>query len=150
MKKNFLFCLTLLGSVIVLSASAQVKDPVSWTFTSKKINATTYEVHMTATVEGGWKIFAQEPGSGPSPTSIKLTKNQLATPMGKVMEVGKPKRSHDPSFNSDVKYYLNQVDFVQKVNVKGKTAVKGRVEWMVADEKEALPPKARDFSVTVG
>ena len=133
-------------------ASAQIENPVKWSFTAKKINATTYELHMTATVESGWHLYAQEAGEGPVPTSFKLTKNPLVTPEGKIAEVGKVHKAFDKNFNSELKYYENQVDFVQKVTVKGKAAtkVKGSVEFMTCDDHECLPPKSVDFAIPVG
>lgn len=132
-------------------AQAQIVSPVKWTFTSKKINATTYELHMTATIGANWHLYAQEAGEGPVPTSFKFAKNPLAAPMGKVIEVGKLHKAFDKNFDSELKYYQNQVDFVQKVTLKDKvsTNIKGSVEYMVCDDHQCLPPKAVDFSIAL-
>jgi thiol:disulfide interchange protein DsbD len=44
------------------------------------------------------------------------------------------------------------VDFVQIVKVKGKakTNLAGKVEYMVCNDKECLPPAETDFSVNIG
>jgi DsbC/DsbD-like thiol-disulfide interchange protein len=133
-------------------ASAQQETPVKWSFTSKKVNATTYELHLTATIDAGWHLYAQDAGEGPQPTVFKFTKNPLAATTGKVQEVGKLHKSFDKNFNSELKYYENTVDFVQKVTVKGKAAtkVKGSVEFMVCDDHQCLPPKELEFAVSVG
>ena len=132
-------------------AQAQMNNPVKWSFTSKKINATTYELHMTAAIDGGWHLYAQEAGEGPVPTSFKLVKNPLAVPMGKIKEVGKLHKAFDKNFSSELKYYQNQVDFVQTVTVKTKvsTNIKGTVEFMVCDDHQCLPPKAVEFSIAL-
>lgn len=134
-----------------LLASAQIENPVKWSFTSKKINATTYELHMTATIDASWHLYAQEAGEGPVPTSFKFTKNPLVTAAGKIEEVGKLHKAFDKNFDSELKYYENSVDFVQKVTVKGKlpVKVKGTVEFMVCDDHQCLPPKDLDFNITV-
>ncbi|WP_143304873.1 protein-disulfide reductase DsbD domain-containing protein [Chitinophaga vietnamensis] len=133
-------------------ASAQIENPVKWNFSSKKVNATTYEVHMTANIDAGWHLYAQEAGEGPVPTSFKFTKNPLAATTGKVKESGKLHKAFDKNFNSELKYYENSVDFVQTVTVKGKAAtkVKGSVEFMVCDDHQCLPPKELEFTVSVG
>lgn len=133
-------------------ASAQIENPVKWSFTAKKVNATTYEVHATATIENGWHLYAQEAGEGPVPTSFKFTKNPLVATNGKVKENGKLHKSFDKNFNSELKYYENSVNFVQTVTVKGKAAtkVKGSVEFMVCDDHQCLPPKEVEFAVSVG
>lgn len=135
-----------------LLASAQVENPVKWSFTAKKVNATTYELHMSATIDGGWHLYAQEAGEGPVPTSFKITKNPLVSTTGKIAEVGKLHKAYDKNFDSELKYYENQVDFVQTVTVKGKAAtkVKGSVEFMVCDDHQCLPPKELDFAISVG
>ena len=39
---------------IALVSNAQIADPVKWTFTSKKIDAKTYEIHLSANIQTGW------------------------------------------------------------------------------------------------
>lgn len=149
MKK--LFTVLCLFALPIL-ANAQIENPVKWNFTSKKINATTYELHMTATIDGGWHLYAQEAGEGPVPTTFKFIKNPLASVSGKVAEDGKLHKAFDKNFNSELKYYENTVNFVQKVTVKGKAAtkVKGTVEFMVCDDHQCLPPKELEFAISVG
>ncbi|HEY0609381.1 MAG TPA: protein-disulfide reductase DsbD domain-containing protein [Chitinophaga sp.] len=141
----FLFALPVL-------ASAQIENPVKWNFSSKKINEKTYELHITATIEPGWHLYAQEAGEGPVPTSFKFSKNPLVATNGKVKENGKLHKAFDKNFDSELKYYENQVNFVQTVTVKGKAAtkVKGSVEYMVCDDHQCLPPKEVEFAIGVG
>src|SRR5579875_1559752 len=103
MKKLSLLVLT----VMLLNAvHAQVKDPVRWSFFSKKINASTYEVHLTATIESGWHTYSQTtPEGGPVPTSISFTKNPLLTLEGKTKEIGKLEQHNEPLFGVDVKQF---------------------------------------------
>jgi hypothetical protein len=46
--------------VVGLAAGAQIKKPVSWAFSSKKIADKTYEVHMTAVISGNYHMYAQK------------------------------------------------------------------------------------------
>ena len=53
---------------------AQVKNPVKWTHSAKKLSNGKYELHMTATVEKGWHIYSQNtPDGGPVPTTFTFT-----------------------------------------------------------------------------
>lgn len=132
-------------------ASAQIPDPVKWSFTSKKITSKTYELHITATIDSDWKLYAQEAGEGPVSTTIKFAKNPLAATSGKVKEQGKLIKQFDPQFDAELKYYQNSVVFVQTVTLKGKsTSIKGSVEFMVSDSHQTLPPKKVDFAIKVG
>jgi thiol:disulfide interchange protein DsbD len=134
-------------------ASAQmVKNPVNWTATSKKVADKTYEIHLTATLPGGWHIYSQTtPEGGPIPTEITFTKNPLITLDGKVKEVGKLEQRFEPLFNVDVKQFSDKVNFVQVVKLKAnvKTSVEVAVEFMVCDETQCLPPSTKKFTVAL-
>lgn len=147
MKKLFLLGLFIgLGTFVF----AQIKNPVKWSYTAKKIAATTYEVRLTATMERGWHLYSQTtPDGGPVKTSITFAKNPLLTVDGKAKEVGKLEQRHEDLFGVDVKQYSGKVDFVQTVKLKAaaKTSVTGSVEFMVCNDKECLPPRTEKFSV---
>jgi hypothetical protein len=134
------------------AAYAQSSKQVRWTFTAKKLNETTYEVHMNAQINGNWHMYAQQAGEGPVSTSFEFVKNPLVSFDGQVKEVGKLKKVHEEAFGSEVKFYENQVDFIQVVKLKGKvkTNIAGKVEFMVCDDKQCLPPATVDFKVPVG
>ncbi len=148
--KKFLF---LSFCVFFAAASyAQVMKPVKWSYSSKKLAADTYEVHLTASIDPGWHTYSQNtPDGGPLPTSIKFTKNPLITMEGKAKELGKLEQHHEPLFGVDVKQFSNKVEFVQIVKVKGtaNTTVTGTVESMACNDKECLPPATENFSVSL-
>ena len=133
-------------------ANAQINNPVTWTYTAKKIADKTYELHMTATIDGNWHLYAQDAGKGPEPTSFVFTPNPLIKYDGKIKEIGKQEQSFDKNFNSVLKYYGKKVDFVQKVKVKSSTAtvVKGVVNFIVCNDRQCLPPRDVPFTINVG
>lgn len=148
MKKIALLAFTLLT---VTLSFAQVKSPVQWSYSSKKV-AGGYEVHMVATIEKGWHIYSQTTAEGgPVPTTIEFTKNPLITLSGAAKEVGKLEKKFEPLFDVDVKQFSNKVSFVQLVKVKGaaKTNVAGTIEFMVCNDSECLPPTKQKFSVAL-
>jgi hypothetical protein len=50
----------------------------------------------------------------------------------------------------NVSYFENSVVFQQKVKLNAKSSiVKGKVEFMVCDDKQCLPPEEVEFSVAV-
>ena len=86
MKKFSLLFACLISAFTIL---AQSSKQVKWAFTSKKIAEKTYEVHMTATINGNFHMYAQNVGvEGPLPTAFVFTKNPLLQLDGKVKEVG--------------------------------------------------------------
>ncbi|MFT3679964.1 MAG: protein-disulfide reductase DsbD family protein [Ferruginibacter sp.] len=149
MMKKIIF--TLLSLIVFAGLKAQINEPVKWSFTSKKIAPKIYELHITATLDAGWHIYAQEAGEGPEPTTLSFSKNPLVTLDGKTKEVGKMEKSFDQNFNSELKYYAGSVDFIQKIKVKSDvpTVVKGKITYMVCNDRRCLPPKDVPFSIKV-
>lgn len=149
-KKMTFFGLALLTGTL---AMAQSSKQVNWSYSAKKLNDRTYEVHMTATVGGDYHIYAQHPGGdGPIPTTFKFTKNPLVTTAGTVKEVGKVVKKFESAWGFAVLYYEKTVDFVVTVKTKSnaKTSLAGTVEFMVCNEHECLPPADVDFKVNIG
>lgn len=140
-------------SMTSLLAVAQSSNEVKWTYSAKKVADKTYEVHMTATVNGDWHIYAQNVGvDGPIPTTFTFTKNPLLTIDGKPKEVGKVIKKKEEVWGGVVNYYEKTVDFVQVVKVKSaaKTKLAGKVEYMVCNEEKCLPPTETEFSIAIG
>jgi len=149
MKKIFLLGL---ATLMLSFAFGQIRNPVKWSFSAKKINASTYEVHITATLESGWHIYSQTtPDGGPVATTITFTKNPLLTLIGTSKELGKLEQKHEELFGVDVKQFSKTVDFVQTIKLKGKvkTSVTGGIEFMTCNDRECLPPKTEKFSIAL-
>ena len=145
---------TLLSVLMITTlASAQSAKQVKWSFTSKKIAEKTYEIHMTASLNGNWHMYAQNVGvDGPVPTTFTYTKNPLLSVDGKPKEVGKVIKKKEEVWGGVVNYYEKSVNFIQVVKVKGniKTNIAGKVEFMVCDDQQCLPPSQVEFTVNLG
>ena len=150
MKKLFTAALLLVFSNMLFAQ--MVKNPVDWKATSKKIADKTYEIHLTATMPGGWHIYSQTtPEGGPVPTSFSFTKNPLLVHQGTTKEIGKLEKRHEPLFGVDVKQFSNKVDFVQVIKLKAnvKTSVDVAVDFMTCNDKLCLPPSTKKFTVAL-
>lgn len=148
--KKFLFVFILCS--IAMACFAQVENPVKWNFSAKKINPTTYEVHLTAKVEDGWHLYSQTtPEGGPIPTSILFTRNPLLSFDGAVKEKGKIEQHFEELFGVEVKQFSDKVDFIQVVKLKSsaKTNISGTIEFMTCNDHECMPPKTEKFSITL-
>ena len=141
----------ILSLFVSATADAQLINPVKWSYTAKKVSDKVYDVYITANLDNKWHIYAQDAGDGPEPTTVKFTPNPLVKLDGKVKENGKLEKSFDPNFNSTLKYYSTNVDFVQRVKLKStaSTVLKGSVYYMVCDDKKCLPPKQVPFAVNL-
>lgn len=134
-------------------ASAQTMNPVSWTFTSKKISEGVYDVLLNATLQQGWHLYSQtQPKDAiAQPTAFLFNKNPLVEMDGNVKEAGKLEKFSDKELGVSANQYSKQVSFVQRVKLKGKakTAITGNVTFQTCDDKKCLPPKTVPFSVAL-
>lgn len=143
---------TLLLTSFAFLAQAQVKNPVTWSFSSKKIDSKTFELQITATLEPKWHIYTiDHQGDIGVATSISFNKNPLGELKGKITASQKPKKLKDPSTGEMVAFYEGKVTFVQTVSLKSavKTNYTGTIEFMACDDKMCLPPTEKTFSITL-
>ena len=142
----------LIALLIAASAPVQVQNPVHWTFTVQKLSATSYAIHLTATIDAHWHTYSQTtPDGGPVATAIQFTANPLVVLNGKPAELGKMDQHFEKLFGVEVKQYSSKVDFVQKVTLKRpvKTNLSGTINFMVCNDQECLPPSNQSFSLSL-
>jgi hypothetical protein len=142
----------LLLLTISFGAMAQVRNPVKWTFESKKIDAKNYELVITAMVDPGWHIYTLDHNADIGvATTFKFNKNPLGELKGAVKTPAKPKKSKDPSTGEMVAFYEGKIIFTQTVSLKSavKTTYTGAVEYMACDDKMCLPPTEKTFTISL-
>ena len=148
MKKIHLLIILLLVSAF---SFAQTLNPVSWSFTSKKLADNSYEIQMVATIQQGWHLYAQEQPKDAIaiPTSFAFNKNPLVSLEGKVKEIGKLEKYKDDKLGVAANQYSTKVVFVQKVKLRGKakTNVTGKLEFQTCNDQRCLPPKTINLSI---
>ncbi len=148
MKKSVLFI-----AALFFVGAAFAQSPVSWAFSSKKLTAGTYEVHLTATMQPGWHLYAQQQPADAvaQPTTFTFNSSPLLQLNGTVKETGKLQKFHDAKLEVSANQYAGKVDFVQLVKVRGsvKTNVTGKLEFQTCDDSKCLPPKTLPFSIAL-
>ena len=148
MIRKILVMLLLATSVV---CSAQIQNPVKWSFTSRSTGVGEAELVLTATIEKGWHLYSQfiEEG-GPVPTSFKFEKSADYELVGKVKETSTVIKAFEKAFNMNIAYFANKAVFVQKIQLKkAQVAVKGSVEFMECDDEQCLPPDEHPFTISV-
>lgn len=140
--KKWLLALVFMGFAGL--AQAQL-NPISWTFSAKKISDNTYEVQMKASIQTNWHLYSQtQPDDAVAmPTTFVLSPNPLFTLDGKIKEIGKMEKYTDKILKVSANQYSNTVTFTQVVKLKGKakTSITGTVEYQTCDDQKCLPPK---------
>ena len=149
-KKSFIFSALILFCLI---SSAQILSPVKWSYSAKKIEKKSYELHITAFIDDNWHLYSQDAGEHMLSTSFNIMMNPLVKLDGKVLELGNLKKVYDPNLRLTLKYYYGQVDFIQKIKMKSaaSTIVKGSVKYIVCSDKDrkCLPAKEIPFSIKI-
>jgi Disulphide bond corrector protein DsbC len=149
MKRLFLLFL----SIFAVSVSMAQLNPISWSFSAKKVGDKTYEVHMTATIQTNWHLYSQnQPEDAIAiPTTFTISPNPLFTLDGKIKEIGKMELFKDKELGVSANQYSKTVNFIQKIKLKAnvKTNFKGNVEYQTCDDKRCLPPKTVKFDIAI-
>ena len=122
MRKNIKSMARTIGTMALLIigigfSNAQIQDPAHWAYGLKNLKGGTYEVHLQATMDEGWHIYAQKqlPYAVAVPTKIVFAKTPELTLIGKPAELGK-KETYTIKEAGVTNYeYAGKVDFVQKV-----------------------------------
>jgi len=145
--------LSFLVVVLISALGLGAQNPVSWTFSAKKIDDKTYELHMTANIQSGWHLFSQnQPEDAIAlPTGFTINNNPLLKLDGKIKEVGSMEKFHDKKLDISANQYSDKVDFVQlvKLKAKAKTNLTGSVEYQTCNDERCLPPKTVNFAVSI-
>ncbi|MBE7175614.1 MAG: sugar transporter [Mucilaginibacter polytrichastri] len=147
MKKIFLFIFFAAAS---FAAKAQILNPVKWSYAAKKTGANEAVVFFKATIDKGWHIYSQHvKDGGPVATAFTFSPSKEFTKTGETSEP-KPLSKYESVFKMQVSYFENAVIFQQKVKLTGAQAtVKGKLEYMVCNDRQCLPPEEKEFSIAV-
>lgn len=112
------FGLFIVGLFVAGQALAQMDDPVQWSATTKRIDASKFEVVITARIDEGWHLYSTNlPEGGPLPTNFIFEKPEGYKLVGNIKEVSKSKTEHDEIFNLDLSYFEGEAVFSQLIEV---------------------------------
>ncbi len=134
-----------------VAAFGQIHNPVKWSFSSKQLNDTEFNLVFTADIEDGWYVYSQylESDDGPVKTSFTFDKGSHFSTVGKNAESSAHRKEmNDPLFD-DMKVikFSEKVTFTQKVKVTDiSKPISGYLEFMTCNNERCLPPTEVDFS----
>lgn len=142
--------LALLAGILFYSTAVAQSSPAHWSFKSKKISDTEYDLVLTAKVDQGWFIYSQylESDEGPIATSITFDENKNVELKGKASEEGHKKEGFDDIFGMKLIKFSDEVTFTQRIQLKGKVEmVTGALEFMTCNDERCLPPTTVSFEI---
>ena len=144
-RKNTLLILLML--FFSITAMAQQK-PIHASIQQKQVSPTEVEVVFTAKIDQGWHIYSTNlPADGPTSASLHIDKAEGVTPVGKLTARGKELNVYDKTFEMKLRYFENNVSFVQRYKITAKTyIIKGYLEYGACNDEMCLPPMQEEFN----
>lgn len=139
--------LTIFGIGLYTTSFSQVQ----WSFTSKKMADSLFEIHLTAKIEKGWHLYSQmqPPEAIAEPAAILFDQSHNIQLQGDVAEKGNKELYENKVLGVKAYQYKSEVDFIQIIKlVQVKTAnIKGHISFMLCNETECLPSEIKTFSL---
>lgn len=147
MKSLYSLFATLLITVV---SYGQIQDPVKWNFELGAVVENEVDLILTATIEEGWHMYAQDAGEGPVSTNFTFFENTAIQYIGNVNE-GIPQEEYDPNFESVLRYFETKAVFTQRIKLLSNESsiLKGEFEFMVCNSAMCLPPEWVDVEVAL-
>ncbi len=127
--------------------SAQVLEPVKWTFESKQegLEAT---LIFKAAIQEGWHLYdTRLPEGGPVKTSFNFADSTLFEFVGELTTEPLPTEVFDKTFNMKLSYFSKEAVFTRKIKLKNSENIniKGFAEFMSCNDETCTPPAEADF-----
>lgn len=128
----------------------QILEPVKWSYAAKKVGKDEAVLFIKADIDEGWHLYSQHVGEGgPVKTTFTFAPSAQYELAGKTAEP-KPVKKYEEVFGMEVAYFEKQVVFQQRIRLKtGQVSVRGKLEYMVCDDTQCLPPDEKTFNITV-
>jgi thiol:disulfide interchange protein len=144
--------MTGLALMIFFNGSAQIADPVKWSFSHVKTGEMEAELVFKATIEMPWHLYsAYLPEGGPIATKPYYNESDAYTLVDGIVEITKPNRKFDEGFKMELGTISGRAELRQKVRFTspGTHTITGEIEFQVCDDATCLPPKLVEFSFTI-
>ncbi len=132
-------------ATVVLMAAAQMANPVTFTSQLKTSNGSSEgEIVFTGKIDKGWHVYSTNLGdAGPTEASITFHKKDGVEPVGKLKPVGKEISQFDEMFGAKLRFFENNVQFVQKVKfTKPNYDIDCDLEYGACNDQSCLPPSS--------
>lgn len=133
--------------VVLFNLTALAQNPVHFSVQQKQISPTEVDVIFTGKINSGWHVYSTGlPADGPISATITTEKAEGAQAMGKLLARGKELNVFDKVFGIKLRYFENNVSFVQRYKITGKTYnIKGYLEYGACNDEMCLPPTDVEF-----
>jgi thiol:disulfide interchange protein len=145
--KRVLLSLTTVISLVLL-ASAQIIQPVKWSFETRQVNESAVDLIFKADISSPWHMYGLNiPENGPIPVTITFNNTTGFDIVGKPSQSPKPEIIDDKIFNMKLELHHKQVTFVQRIRKTHQDSIQisGVIEYMTCSDMQCIPGDM-DFS----
>lgn len=136
----------------LLSLSAQITQPVSWSISSNDLGDNQYEIVLTAEIEPSWHIYDLGPyQGGPNPTALTFELSEEYELIGEPYIKSQVKRGYDEAFEMEIGTCDSPVIVAQKIKrvSEYETIIKVTVEWQACNHGSCIPPEEELLKITL-
>lgn len=137
--------LLLMLSVTPFLGFAQDSYPVTWSFSSEKINKLMYKIKCRATIKEPYHIYPQSSEGGLGiPTEFSFVENPDVAFIGTMDEKGVEQKDGE-----SLPYYAKGAIFTQTVKLKTdkKTTLEFSIKFQACTNQMCLLPTSKQFSI---
>ena len=148
--KNIKATILAVFTLMALTVSAQMAQPVKVATEHKTISPTQIQVIFNASISQGWHMYSTEVVEyGPTPTTITIESAEGAAAEGSLYPASKPTKKYEEMFGADVYYFNGSATFIQKFKTTpGQPyTITGYLEYGACNDHSCIPPTKADFNI---
>ena len=127
-------------------------DPIDWKASVEKQNDSVYHLVFKASLDQGWHLYSQQEVEG-GPLNTEFSFNDSPQTYELLGETQEPfvETQYDPVFQMDVKFFKDEVTFVQPIKILSEdiTQVESEVYFNVCDDQQCLAPETVPFTLSL-
>lgn len=129
-----------------LGTSQPVKTDVK-----KELNADTLTISFNLSIANGWHVYSTNlEGKGPTQAEMVIDSISGAVAIDGLQFEGQEQEKFDNLFDMQVRYFSNNVRFVQRYLVEDNYYLEGALQYGACDDESCLPPQKCEFLYTEG
>ena len=133
---------------VAVMSFAQIHEPVKCETSWKMVSDNVAELRIAAKIDAGWHLYSTEQEGV---TAAELVAETLdgARLDGKLTFEGKEIKKYDDMFGMDVRYFENEVAFIQRFIIeKENSKVQGYFLYGACNDENCMPPTNVEFDYT--
>ncbi|MBR1548763.1 MAG: thiol:disulfide interchange protein, partial [Prevotella sp.] len=146
--KRTIYLLVML--MAVLTAQAQMMNPVHFRSELNTGQGAEGEIVFTATIDPGWHVYSTDLGQdGPIAATFNAVKMEGVETVGRLTPRGSVIKKYDAMFGMELKYFEHAATFVQKVRfTKPQYTIDCYLEYGACNDEMCMPPSQVEFKKT--